>query len=822
VYDVDPGSDVPYPSRGLVVTDQYDADGQRSLTTTRWGLSRAWGPDLKAIRLDQEETTYEDCLLGTGTTPTCIGVPVKSYTLVESRDSHGYPTVSHSGDADEKVTTVKGRVDRIGPWVLGLVTDETIQGRRYLIDGTVQEGRNLSSIITTYDSIGRMLTRTVPRMAPDDCNTEVGSLTDSKLDILSFDQYGNIVTAVQNGLTTTRTYDDLYLYPKTVTATVTTYVDGVASGQSALTSSRSVDLRTGELWSTKDANGALTEVRRDARGRPTVEVNPNGVVVAEHVYRDQRTASENLQHIETRFTSNVGGIVTKTDLNGAGRVLKAVTYTKSLNLLSSPTRVEFHALDSSGRQRRSYLPALTAANPASRDPHVARAFDSSGRVISTRVPDGTTSGRVTTWRYAPRSKIVTDPLAIETTVTTDWRGEVVSLKRSAGTLNTLTTYKRDGLGRLGVLTNADGDVQTYEHDDGGRLYRYTLPYQHGASGAVVESCYDGRGTLVRSRDPENREVRNKADEAGRLVKRLVGDHANAQQLIYTTSYDEPSADRFALGRAWRSTGPAGTTEFTYDARGLPVITTSKITASIGGYDSVTSTQAFGLQGELKKTSTSGQLGSSKVVLGSFTYDRDARGRVKSISDGSTEIARPIPYNTSGNLYDAFDRVPAMAIGQPPAIPGQRSTARWRWHSQSQDLLEIVYKRPGRLLNRIVFDDYQKDGSPRKEDRDGTIDASGNHIVISKGWGYDELGRLAEEVIKKNGTIIFDEQYTYSLAGRMLTAGRNGFTTYTYANPSLPGAVTLLSTGSIPTRNLTYDAAGNLKTSEAATDVGSRA
>jgi hypothetical protein len=272
VYDVDPGTDIPYPKRGLVVSDQYDADGQRGLTTTRWGLTRAWGADLKAVRLDKEETTSEECLLGTGTTPTCIGAPVKSYTLVKSRDSHGYPTLSLSGDADEKVTIVNGRIDLIGSWILGLVTEESTQGRRYRVDGSVQEESNISTTITAYNSMGRMLTRTAPHVAPDACVAEVGALVDNKLEIQSFDAYGNVVTAVQNGLTTTRTYDDFFLHPKTVTATVTAYVDGVAGGQSVLTSSRFVDLRTGELWSAKDANGALSEVRRDARGRPTVEV----------------------------------------------------------------------------------------------------------------------------------------------------------------------------------------------------------------------------------------------------------------------------------------------------------------------------------------------------------------------------------------------------------------------------------------------------------------------------------------------------------------------------------------------------------------------
>jgi hypothetical protein len=152
------------------------------------------------------------------------------------------------------------------------------------------------------------------------------------------------------------------------------------------------------------------------------------------------------------------------------------------------------------------------------------------------------------------------------------------------------------------------------------------------------------------------------------------------------------------------------------------------------------------------------------------------------------------------VYDAFDRLESIQLGETPSTPSERLVASWRRHFASQDLEEIIYQPPGLRLTRVVRSKFLKDGSPKEEVRDGTIDAVGTGVDLRKSFTYDPQGRLSQQVIVKNGSTISNQSFTYSPNGRMLTGGGS---TYSYARNDLPGAVT-----SLGTRALTYDSAGN--------------
>lgn len=778
---------VAMPFRGLVQEEIVDADGERTRTiTTR--SAHAVSTSRPALRVDQDAVIEEACTLAGAS---CASTPVARAHLVDARDQLGLPLRERDGDyrsgsLSDVVSTETAYGHRTGPWVLGLAEEQVVTGTRYDVEGNASTGV-LSRQLATYDSVGRVLRQERPGVSDAACG--LGEL-DELTEVVARNGAGNPTTVEHNGQRVSFTYDPWQLERRRASTAVPKTLDGEPiAGSTTLRTDTWIDLRSGAPWSTRDANGALVETRRDGDGRVLSSYDANGALVSTNAWDD----SAPRVNVERRFFATGTGVRTDTTVDAAGDVLTQVAWTLgSGGALSEPRRTQAFDLDSAGRVRRSYYPEATANEPSASSVFEESDYDARGRPVLHRVPDGTPAGRETSYAYAPRLVELLDPLGVDTVSSFDWRGDLVDVQRSGGaTLHTGVSMVRDGAGRIASIKDGVGD-RRFAYDEGGRLRFFTLPSQSGPA-PVFEQCHDVNGVLRSTIDPTGALVTLEVDALARPIRKIVDAPGGQEQ--YTWSYD--NAANVALGRVWRAQSPLTTTETGYDRRGFPTQTSTTVAAHVGGLSSWAVKASYGLQGELGRYDASGvpvgQAGS--VALGAIALRRDARGQVVGVDEGATEIVG-VP------SYDAFGRVASLPLGQRPATASNRLLASWQWDLLTQDLRDIAYARssaPGAPLVHVALSDYAKDGTPLTEQRTGSIDAVGSGVTVLKKHKLDALGRLSSSMVLKNGSSVADEEYRYLENGALASAGGAA---YQYADQRFAGAATALGT-----RTLGYNAAG---------------
>ncbi|MBI1945968.1 MAG: hypothetical protein HYS27_09745, partial [Deltaproteobacteria bacterium] len=365
------------PLRGLVRDEVVDADGLRTRTVTERTV-RALQDERgrAAVRIEDDVVRSEEC---TGEA-SCTDTPLVSVTVIERRDRFGVPLEVRRGDAvchggpgvdcdagfdfaDNVIT--RREVEHLeGPWVLGLVTDETTEGIRFDVGGTAQD-TTLSRELTEYDPLGRLRRKARPDIVEPVCLGAAGGERGAETVVLARDATGNVTDLRVNGQDIRVGYDPFSLYARAYDTTVGRTADGYpVSGTTTLITRVQTDVRSGMTWAVTDANGATTETRRDGDGRPLTGIDADGEVTVTFEWDDVFP----IEHTETRFFGHgpLGGrglaIVTTAD--GADNVRKRVEWTIDNGArVGAPRRAQAHDLDSAGRARRSYYPALTAADP---------------------------------------------------------------------------------------------------------------------------------------------------------------------------------------------------------------------------------------------------------------------------------------------------------------------------------------------------------------------------------------------------------------------------------------------------------------------------
>lgn len=799
-----------YAHRGLVVGEQTLGGGERHITENKFVTVSPWFGS-KAKRIDREWSTTMSCASLDG--EDCDDDKFYVTTKVTQRSPYGAALVEVTGDGDytsvltDTVTTERTVEDRTGPWLLGLTTNEVTRGRRFSLDGTSVANAELSNTDFDYDVVGRLVYRKDFDVVPQQCDSFEGTYA-RVFTVDDYDDYGNPTKTTTNGRVAVVNYDTRHLYPAQTTINVERYLDGSVTGSTALTSKRWTDIRTGAVWSTQDPNGAVSETQRDGLGRPSLVFDALGREVAGFLYGDDGlpgvASDDNSLATTTAYTFTSTGTTrtakeTITVTDGAGNVVRSyihdIQFTSGGSTRTNGQRVEFHERDSDGRDRLSYLPALTTSAPAPTAPRARFTYDALGRVLTETAAD---VSRVTTYAYAPRFQEVTDPAGVTTTTLTDRRGEPVVVQRSAGALVATTQWQRDALGRLVSLTDADGNIQRFEHDGGGNLFKWTLPHAPSvAASGTFTKCHDVDGRVVSAIDADGREVAASYDAIGRpVIVEVDGDYSGVQ--TYTMSYDATGSGA-RLGRMWKSTDAVGATETSFDLNGRPTSTLRSFT-TMAGINRIKSTPTWGLQGELKTLNVTGGVGTTVTTpLGAISVSYSPRGRLTTLTDGTTQLL--------GNIvYDAFGQASSFGVGAIPTPSTERVTASFTRNPLTRDVELITYARPSLTLAQLKFDDYGLDGSPGRELRTSALNATGTTAEVEKFWGYDAFRRLSSANIIRNAVTLQNVGYSYSAGGRLLSVAGTSPAIYTYGEPSLPGAAT-----QVGSRQLTYDQSGSLHT-----------
>ncbi|MEU9380862.1 DUF6531 domain-containing protein [Streptomyces sp. NPDC048279] len=435
-------------------------------------------------------------------------------------------------------------------------------------------------------------------------------------------------------------------------------------------------------------------------------------------------------------------------------------------------------------------------------------------------------GNVTSYQYDAKLRLtdVTDPLGVDTVMTYNAAGDMLSRTRSGvgeswtyDASHNVTSYT-DGRGATTSyvydtnqhLTSTDGPSgkTSFTYNAAGQVATTTSP-----RGKVTSFGHDDQGNLTSRTQPSGAKTTYTYDPAGRMLTSTSprGNVSGANAAKYTTTYVYDSA-----GRLQKVTDPLGNvTSYEYDANGNQ----TKVTDAASGvtaytYDTsnrVTSVTAPDGSSQSTTYDPAGNvLSQTDATGGKTTYGYDKAGRLVSTTspNGNVSGADPAKYTTTygydadGNRTTKVDPTQAVtateydAFGRPTKVTDPMNDVTVTAYdgdgnvSQVTDPMTKVTKytyTPANLpltvtdqLGKVTTYGYDADGN-----RTSVKTPLGNKTT----YAYDDDGNLASTTSPRGNVGAPPDNYT---------------TWYEY-NPDGSQAATWDGSGETDT---TYDATGN--------------
>lgn len=494
--------------------------------------------------------------------------------------------------------------------------DGSVQEWRYYTDGRLQKEilRNGSYWLTTYDDIAHTVTRTLTKA---DGSTVLATV------VSTFDLRGNLISQTDpEGYAKTFTYDGLN---RLKTATGPAAVTG--SAQQTTTNIYSASAKTA---TTQNALGEQTVTVSDALGRPlTVDVkNSSGTVVRRTGY------AYSADHQAVTVTNGTGsGAISRTtytdlsgkpvlDVDGLGKFTR-MTYDLNGNRLTTTDPLNHTTTWTYNELNQVATQVLPDTNLTTFTHDVAghltlrsmagglnaeQLYDSAGRIISSRLYNGSTVSRSFAYAYYPSTSpwagllqtttaprdtvtttyddylrpytVTTDGAAAETDSTTtygyDKRGLVTSVAQSspgdAAGPATLVSRGYDGYGQLLTETiTVGGDVhssitQVWNsagrrnslNEAGSTLAAPLFAYQYRADGRLTQATANGQdyafgfadnGLATTRTNPFRTLTVNTRDAAGRIQQATTTVNSVTAMVETQTWRDDGTLDTYGVTRS---------------------------------------------------------------------------------------------------------------------------------------------------------------------------------------------------------------------------------------------------------------------------------
>jgi RHS repeat-associated protein len=479
--------------------------------------------------------------------------------------------------------------------------------------------------------------------------------------------------------------------------------------------------------------------------------------------------------------------------------------------------------------------------------------DAVGQVTRITYPNG--SSATLTYDAAHRLTDKTDTLGSREHRTLTAAGDVPQLQLFDTGNNIIhqASFSTDGLGRVVLSTDANGQAQSVSYDNNGnpvsatdalgrtssvtfdvlnrptsatdalgnttsvQFNLYNEPLQvTAANGAVTQYSYDSFGELLQETSPDRGVTTMTYSATG-----VPATHTDARGVVATfgfdslnrltnVSYNAPSG---SSSPAWITLLGAGilsdNVTFTYDqgpgcTNGVGRLCSRQDQSGIESY----AYDSFGDITQQKHTILGFTYGTS------YTYDAAGRltrevypdGRVVSDARDALERLTNVQSTVNGQASPILTNVQYRADGSPASLTFGNGLTDTR-----------SYDPVGRLVSQIVG---------LADSRAYTYDAIGNMVGKQTSqevdqFGYDALDRLTNEQNTLGGSTI-QTAFTYDPNGNRLSSAQNGVvTSLTYANSSNrleqigSAAVTLDAAGdtvadNAGTRQFYYSAAGRLQ------------
>ncbi|WP_280910332.1 DUF6531 domain-containing protein [Streptomyces sp. SAI-208] len=680
---------------------------------------------------------------------------------------------------------------------------------RYLrpVEITDQRGNTTSM---TYDSAGRMLTRSAPSALAYkeswtyDSAGNILSHTDGRQNATTYTyNTSNQLTSSTDPLggKTTYTYTALGALA-TVTSPrgkVTTYGYDAAGNRTSVTTP--IGEKTtftydgaGRILSKTDPRGNVsgadpaaytTKYSYDGRGLLSSATDPLG-----------RTTSYGYNGAEQLISAkDPAGNTTAYGYDDAGNLIKTTdaagksvtrTYDTHGNLASETDPLGNKTTWTYDKVGRLLSTVSARGNASGADPAAYTTsynYDAAGN--RTQVIGPTGASITTTYDAVNRPSVVTDPLGNSTTYTYDANDSITKITDAAGKtrsqtydknnrlatstnqLGKVTTYAYDADGNLLSTTSPLGNKHTWTYDDDGRQATAADP-RGNVSGAdpaqyTTTNRYDAAGNLITVTDPLGGVTSTEYDAVGNVTKRT-----DADKRVTTYGYDK--LDQLTSVTA----ADGGKTAYGYDAAGnLTQRTDANGHVTSYGYDAArhlttvtdplnrVTSYAYDAEGQQTKKTT---------PLGSTSYAFDARGLLTTVDYSDTTPDVSYAYDAAGQMTTRAN----SKISEDFVYDAVGNLTKTRGFAYTYDAAGQMLTRKYSDGNTIAYA-YDNDGRTSSMTADQATtnyswDAAGNltrstlPTTETEDRTYDRAGRLTAVTSAKSGTTVTKTAQTLSAAG----------------------------------------------------------
>lgn len=305
----------------------------------------------------------------------------------------------------------------------------------------------------------------------------------------------------------------------------------------------------GRLLSTRDANGVITDLEYDARGRIAVS-KVRGV--NEGIEADDQITSVQYDPSGTVHRISLPDGTSTTYEYDAGHRLTAI-------IDASGNRLSF-TLNAAGEQTGEHV--LDPAGNLMRT--LTLTYDALGRLE--RQVDAYQKGTRFHYDKGDNLSLMTDALGRKTGHEYDALGRLRSTLEDVDGVAALTQYRYDALDQITSVLDPSGLPTSYDYNGLGDLVR-----QQSQDTGTTSFGYDGAGNLLTSLDSRGVSATYAYDQLDRLTSVSYPDSSRNVAYAYDSAPEACfSGERFAKGLLSRVTDASGTTEYCYDRYGNTV------------------------------------------------------------------------------------------------------------------------------------------------------------------------------------------------------------------------------------------------------------
>jgi len=677
-----------------------------------------------------------------------------------------------------------------------------------------------------YDKHG-YLTKVI---APDNCTTtytydpatlKVASVTDANGNTTSYeyDAMGNLIKVTDAMLNeTSYEYEPVFNNVTRITdpnGVITEYeYDGNGNriketadvGGLNFTTEWTYDAN-GNVLAEKDRNGNVTEYEYDACGNlikiidPPIGIPPIVVCVTEMTYDavgNMLSRTDGNSHTTTYEYDGLDRLIGETDpllgvtqtiYDGGGNIIQVIDCNNNGTFYEYDLRDRVVKITDALNNKTTYT------------------YDGNDN----RIAETDKNGNTTTFEYDAQNRLIEiidppigiPPIPCVTSMTYDCVGN--KLTETDGNGNT-TTYEYDALNRLIKQTDAVNCVTEYEYDVvgapgccGGTLGTNLITKKIDGNGKITCFKYCAIGRLmkeIRKQGDTDCDIIDADDAVTEYDYDPNGNRLSVSVRISETEYLTTTYEYDAKNQLIKETNPASEeTNYTYDCMGNVITTTSpngNITTNT--YDAndrpIQVEDLVGLLATYTYDCVGNRLSETDGNGNTTTFGYDAIYRLITVTDPMSETTQ-YQYDPVGNLLKVIDRELNETTHAYDALNRRISTTDALDCTTTYEydclgnLLKIIDANGNPTeyeydaVNRLIKETY---ADPIPNTRTFTYDCVGNlltrtdQMVQTTNYIYSDLYFL----IQRNYPVSADDNFTYDLSGRMLTAERGGWlVTFTY-------------------------------------------